>query len=307
MSGSFRLATLALSVALSVALSLTLAMATDDGSDHPLISRYPESVKSRHEVQDYTSYALITGLNDEKVAPTGTTLEGKLTRLSYSSPRDRSVLEIFRNYEQALERAGAETLFVCKGKECGPAFASSSWGRFNGVSYASGDTKHYLAAKLSSGDVTAYVAVLVNKNRHQIDVLELESMDEGLVTVDADALGDALTREGRVVLGGIFFDFGKATLKAESAPALQEVSKLLASRPDLSLYVVGHTDMVGSLETNMSLSQRRAAAVVKALVEQHGVANERLEPHGVGPLAPRGTNASDGGRERNRRVELVAR
>ena len=184
MPGLLRSVTLALLFAIALPLSLGPARATDDGSDHPLITRYPDSVKSRHEVQDYTSYSLITGLDEEKVAPTGPTLEGKLTRLSYSSPRERSVLEIFRNYEQALERAGAETLFVCKGKECGPAFASSSWGRFNGVSYASGDTKHYLAAKLSSGDVTAYLAVLVNKNRHQIDVLEMEAMDEGLVTVD---------------------------------------------------------------------------------------------------------------------------
>jgi outer membrane protein OmpA-like peptidoglycan-associated protein len=69
--------------------------------------------------------------------------------------------------------------------------------------------------------------------------------------------------------------------------------------------VVGHTDNIGALDYNIDLSRRRAEAVVVALTSQHGVARDRLRPSGVGPLAPAATNATEGGRALNRRVELV--
>jgi OOP family OmpA-OmpF porin len=71
--------------------------------------------------------------------------------------------------------------------------------------------------------------------------------------------------------------------------------------------VVGHTDMKGKLGYNMDLSQRRARAVVTALTNDYGIASSRLEPQGVGPLVPVMTNQQDGGRAKNRRVELVER
>ena len=78
-------------------------------------------------------------------------------------------------------------------------------------------------------------------------------------------------------------------------------------RPEASFYVVGHTDSSCSFDYNQTLSEQRAAAVVAALVEGHRIGRERLEPHGVGPLVPVFTNASDAGRGANRRVELVER
>jgi len=68
---------------------------------------------------------------------------------------------------------------------------------------------------------------------------------------------------------------------------------------------VGHTDNIGTLSSNMDLSQRRAEAVVRALVSSHGVDAKRLHPIGVGPAAPIASNKTEEGRARNRRVELV--
>jgi outer membrane protein OmpA-like peptidoglycan-associated protein len=62
---------------------------------------------------------------------------------------------------------------------------------------------------------------------------------------------------------------------------------------------------VGSVESNLTLSGARATAVVKTLV-QRGIGANRLAPHGAGPYAPVASNATDEGRARNRRVELVA-
>jgi len=73
----------------------------------------------------------------------------------------------------------------------------------------------------------------------------------------------------------------------------------------MKLFVVGHTDGQGAPDDNQSLSQRRAEAVVGALVSKHGVAASRLRAVGVGMYAPIATNATEQGRAKNRRVELV--
>ena len=73
------------------------------------------------------------------------------------------------------------------------------------------------------------------------------------------------------------------------------------------LVVVGHTDNVGSLDYNMTLSKQRAIAVERALVGDYGIAQTRLEAWGVGYLSPVASNQSEDGRALNRRVELVER
>jgi outer membrane protein OmpA-like peptidoglycan-associated protein len=125
------------------------------------------------------------------------------------------------------------------------------------------------------------------------------------VVANAAALSGGLTSNGHAVVNGILFDTGKAEVKPESAPALEEVAKLLKQDAKLKIYVVGHTDNVGSLAANMDLSKRRAAAVVQLLITQYGVAADSLQPYGDGPYAPVASNASEDGRGLNRRVELV--
>ena len=99
--------------------------------------------------------------------------------------------------------------------------------------------------------------------------------------------------------------FPEAVVKPESEAALAEIAKLLKNSPEITAFIVGHTDMTGSLEHNIDLSNRRAAAVIEALVTHHGISTERLAPRGIGPLAPIGSNDTEAGRALNRRVELV--
>jgi outer membrane protein OmpA-like peptidoglycan-associated protein len=73
------------------------------------------------------------------------------------------------------------------------------------------------------------------------------------------------------------------------------------------VWVVGHTDYVGSADTNVALSLARAKAVVQALVQKYGIDAARLAPFGAGPYAPVATNDTEDGRAKNRRVELVKR
>jgi outer membrane protein OmpA-like peptidoglycan-associated protein len=125
------------------------------------------------------------------------------------------------------------------------------------------------------------------------------------IAADAAALGAGIKAEGRIAVYGIQFDTGKADIKPASEPALVEIAKLLKSQPALKLHVVGHTDNVAGLDLNLKLSKARAESVVQALSTRHGVAAVRLIAHGVGPVAPVASNDAEGGRAKNRRVELV--
>ena len=118
------------------------------------------------------------------------------------------------------------------------------------------------------------------------------------------AIADALDRECRVELGGIYFDFNQATIKPESERALKETaSALRAARRRIS--IEGHTDNVGTDPYNDDLSARRAAAVKTALVRDYGVDERSLLTAGFGERRPIETNDTLAGRARNRRVELV--
>lgn len=98
----------------------------------------------------------------------------------------------------------------------------------------------------------------------------------------------------------------EADLKPSSEPALAEIVKMLKSDGSLKLYVVRHTDNVDQFAHNVKLSQDRAASVVNALVNKHGIASARLTPFGAGPTGPVASNKAEDGRAKNRRVELVA-
>ena len=109
------------------------------------------------------------------------------------------------------------------------------------------------------------------------------------------------------MLDGLFFDTDKAVLTPESKPALDVIGQFLEADPSLQVFIVGHTDIDGTLEHNMTLSLNRAKAVVATLTTRYGISAARLSAHGVGPLSPAKTNRSDAGKSANRRVEMVAR
>lgn len=139
----------------------------------------------------------------------------------------------------------------------------------------------------------------------QLDVVESGGMQEGMVTLTSDKLLTAVENEGRVAVYGIYFDFDKATVKAESQPQLDEIAKML-NQTDGQFLIVGHTDSKGDLEYNQRLSHSRAESVIRALSER-GVSSARLIPIGVGMASPVASNATEEGRAKNRRVEIVKR
>jgi outer membrane protein OmpA-like peptidoglycan-associated protein len=86
---------------------------------------------------------------------------------------------------------------------------------------------------------------------------------------------------------------------------LGAIAAMLTANPDLRLAVVGHTDAEGTHEHNLDLSKQRADTVIAALIETHGIAEDRLFAAGASFLSPVASNDSAAGRALNRRVELV--
>ena len=89
-----------------------------------------------------------------------------------------------------------------------------------------------------------------------------------------------------VLIENIFYDFNKATLRPESATALDELVRLLNENPNVTIELSAHTDCRGSDQYNEALSQRRAESVVNYLI-QHGIASDRLTPKGYGEGKPK--------------------
>lgn len=192
-----------------------------------------------------------------------------------------SPLQIARNYSNATLKLGGQVLYAQEGGYFTTTLRIAKNGQETW-------------AEVQSGGGSAYYLTMVERQAMQQEV-----------AANAEAMKSGLAENGHVEVAGIFFDFNKSEVKPESQPALAEVVKLLQGAPALKVWVVGHTDNVGSAEFNVTLASARAAAVAKALV-QAGIDARRLTPHGDGPYAPVAANTTDEGRARNRRVELVA-
>ena len=286
----------------------------EGSKDHPLISRYPGSVITRYLTKEFDEFTLPLGkVVDEKFSKSQP-LEGKITRIVYVAPQGRSVLEVFRNYQGALRTGGFETLFTCGPQDCagsGSPMANAYASGDNGDYWGPVHKIRYISAKLARPEGDVYVSLLIDdqgadsRPNVELYVIEVKPMESGLITVDAASLANDINRTGHASVYGIYFDTGKADIKPESDATLKEIAKLLQQDAKLKLHVVGHTDNVGTLASNMDLSRRRADAVAKVLTTQYNIAASRLGAQGVGPLSPVASNDAEEGRAKNRRVELV--
>jgi len=124
--------------------------------------------------------------------------------------------------------------------------------------------------------------------QRQVEELNARETDRGLV----------------VTLGDLLFETGKSDLKGGATGNLNKLALFLNEYPDRTVLIEGHTDNVGSDESNFNLSQRRANSVQSYLVGQ-GIAAARLATSGLGEGSPVAGNDTATGRQQNRRVEVI--
>jgi len=124
--------------------------------------------------------------------------------------------------------------------------------------------------------------------RRQLENLQLRQTESGVV----------------VTLGDVLFESGRAELKEDAHTSLVEVVDLLQSEPEKKIRIEGHTDSVGDAASNLKLSERRANAVLNALVSL-GVDASRITTVGMGEDFPIASNDTEEGRSKNRRVDVI--
>jgi outer membrane protein OmpA-like peptidoglycan-associated protein len=149
-------------------------------------------------------------------------------------------------------------------------------------------------AEQRASDVEQQVA-LTEEERQRADEAE-----RALADLEAEQ-----TERGLVLtLGDVLFDTNRAVLKAGAESTLQRLAHFMTEYPERRVLVEGHTDATGSDEYNRELSARRADTVREALME-HGIPAERIRTRGLGEAYPLASNDTAGGRQLNRRVEIV--
>lgn len=126
----------------------------------------------------------------------------------------------------------------------------------------------------------------------------LQQFEGKFATIRQEARGTIMS------LSDILFDFGKADLRREAELNLAKVAVILGQYPEMAIQVEGHTDNIGSEEYNLKLSEQRAEAVFRFLVEQ-GISEARMTTKGFGMSQPVASNETPEGRQKNRRVDLV--
>lgn len=244
--------------------------------DHPLLSRMPDFYISDYKVTEFDSHKFI-GQDKKPVM-----IEGHKFFIGYRLNKGASEpgeLKIRRNVQDALKKIGGNVVFD---------------DNFNKVS----------TIVLQKEGKETWVEVRSYNNMYRMSIVEKEIMKQEVVA-NAETMGSDINSTGHVSVYGIYFDTGKAEVKPESDAAISEIAKLLKNNEALKLYIVGHTDNVGSFDSNMKLSKDRADAVTKTLTGKHGIAVARLKPHGVASLSPVTSNDTEDGKAKNRRVELV--
>ena len=270
------------------------------------------------------SYALPLAGFDGSGVPSRV-VEGALHQRAYRlAAPDMTTLAILAPLRDQLVADGFAILFECESRACG-GFDF----RFGTEVIAEPDMHvdigdfRFLSAE-RDGEV---VSLLVSRSPYAAFVQVTQVTDAPLsppkstTTVDLDAtetprevaipaaitggIAAALDSDGRAVLDDLVFASGSAALAEGDYVSLAEVAAWLQANPDGTVALVGHTDAAGSLAANVALSERRAETVAAVLVDSFGADRARIVAKGVGFLAPRATNQTDEGRQKNRRVEVV--
>lgn len=158
------------------------------------------------------------------------------------------------------------------------------------VSFPSG--KRYFITPNANGYTAVLDEPIVADNETDWDLLKEEEERK-------------MIRVGNTVkIENLFFDFAKASIQQESYASLDNLVRIMKANPKLEILISGHTDNIGSMETNIKLSRERAAAVRQYLLSKH-INPYRIIYQGSGALFPVVNDDSELSRQMNRRVEFT--
>lgn len=266
--------------------------------DHGLFNRMPgfriaECKQSQFELKRFPVGPATAEASEVK----STEVEGAFFFIRYELKEGKtkpSPLQTMRNFQNAARKSGGTVVVEYPGWCKAVVDETLNTGN-NCILYGTtlkfgGQGKETWAFVESNGEGEGY----------EIWLVEREAMKQDIAV---NQMRERLDKDGFLALY-INFETGSATIQPDSLPQLEQVAKLLQADPTLKLEVGGHTDNVGTPESNQKLSDARAKSVVAAIAKQ-GVAADRMTAKGYGQTAPVADNRTEDGRAKNRRVELV--
>ena len=258
-------------------------------------------------------------------------VEGNVSRAAWRvTAQGITTLQLLSPLREQLLKAGFEFLFECRDFDCGGFDFRYQLKVFPEPSmHVDLFDFRYLAAvrlaKEGQNDLNAgeYVSILVSRSANSgfLQIVQVtppggatpKSTPTGTPATSDDTIPSSslslvqqINQNGHAILSDLAFETGSSSLGAGPFASLDALARFLSADPARRIALVGHTDAVGALDTNIALSKRRAASVLERLVKTYGVPRNQLEAEGMGYLAPVTTNRSAEGRDQNRRVEAVS-
>ncbi len=240
-----------------------------------------------------------------------------IRRTVWSFGGEQTLAEVEENILAQLQGSGYDILLFCQTDSCGGfdfRFAidvvDEPEMRVDLRDY------RFLSAKQAVTEQPAYVTFLLSKSPSAVYVQMTEYSPKSLATQVSQPV-EALEQEkvpppnpdiaelGSFVLEGLVFETGSAQLGGDPERNLEALAVFLSQNETVKVLLVGHSDMSGSLDGNIALSEKRARSVKDILAEQHGIAPSRISVYGVGFLSPRASNETEAGKQKNRRIEAV--
>ena len=231
-----------------------------------------------------------------RVAPSqAERFQGDLRRITYEIPDGFNGLEVFEHFQAQLLTEGQQALFSCQGRGCGSSnfWANDVFG--NRILYGPETGQYYMAssyrADINGREVSGYAAlyVVMRANRRlyaHVDFLELSEQEaaeqRAAFVPDARTLLQRLNEDGMVTIPGLLFDEQDLLTEDQGLALLLEA---LNEDEQAHVYIVGHLQAEASLDEQIARSLRRAQLVQMRLTDA-GIAAERIQAQGIGPLAP---------------------
>ncbi len=273
------------------------------------------------QVSQLDSYALAVGPFDAGVVPV-LDFEGRVERLSWRlDATDKTTLQVLAPLRDQITVAGYDVLYDCTDLACGGfdfRFATEVIAApdmhvnirdYRYLGATRGDNEA-LSLMVSQAGTVIYIQAIhvAPQGLDQLSIVpsgDRDLQEQPPQSPPPTGLADTLTAQGHVVLSDLVFETGAARLGQGPFTSLAQLADFLKDNPEYRVALVGHTDNVGSLETNISLSKHRAGSVRARMNETHGISQDRIDAEGMGYLAPVATNLTPEGRDANRRVEAI--
>ena len=324
-------------LSLILAIALTSGVRAQDGAVPDALDFFriatPEPQNPR--IVDYDETWMIIGpisefTNKATQGEGWKPLEGQIIYAYYRFSPGTSALQIQREYEKWVTEAGYTVQFSCATNQ-GTCFndSKSASGVALGILldkptdmpaldannmslvrnyFMSGGARYSYATKGTGGIVThVAVALADTPNKGVVAVTKSVIIGTPSEISGASTLLSELKEKKTVSLNNLLFDSGSDILLPESRDQIFEIAMMLREDTGLQLEIVGHTDSDGGDTYNLDLSKRRAASVVRALVEGFDIDGQRLTSNGKGMSEPVASNDKADGKAQNRRVELRLR